>query len=174
MYKTNDYVVYAKTGICKIKDIRVPKEIGEADRLYYILEPLGDSCVIYAPVDTKAFIRPVISAREAQRLIDEIPRMPAKAYYNHHLQELAKHYEDKITGYACADLVMLARSIYAKKQAASLQNQKLGQTDEKYLKQAEDLLMSEFSVALGIAKQEVPNYIASRIENPAAPSPRKP
>jgi len=164
MFKVDDYIVYGKTGICKITDITVPKDICETDRLYYVLQPLYENCVIYAPVTTKIFIRPVISAEEVNRLIDMIPDIQAKAYYNNHLQELVEHYEAVISTYDCADLIGLAMSIFTKKKSLAQQNQKLGQTDERYLKQAENLLASEFSVALGILKDDVPAYITSRVK----------
>jgi CarD family transcriptional regulator len=55
-------------------------------------------------------------------------------------------------------------SIYAKKQTLEQQNHKVGQIDEKYLKQAEDLLYSEFSLSLGIPQRKVPEYIAARVD----------
>ena len=41
--------------------------------------------------------------------------------------------------------------------------------DERYMKQAEHLLHGEFSAALGIPYDEVPAYIAKRVEG-AAPA----
>lgn len=163
MYRINDHIVYGKTGICKITDITVPKHVCNTDRLYYVLEPLNENCLIYTPVDTKMFMRPVISAEEAERLIDRIPNMQAEAYYNNRLQELMQHYESFINTFDCADLLELAISIHLKKQTVIQQNQKLGQTDEKYRKQVEERIASEFSVALGIPKGDVLGYIESRI-----------
>ena len=67
-----------KTGICKIKDITVPEHICQTNQLFYVLQPLDDSCVIYAPIDTKTFMRPVISSEEANLLIEKIPRITPK------------------------------------------------------------------------------------------------
>lgn len=165
MYKINDFVVYGKTGICQVIDITVPKNSSmDTNQLYYILQPLCESCVIYTPVDTKVFMRPVISPEEANRIIDSIPTIQADAYYNDRMQELVQHYEEILQSHDCEDLLGLTMSIYAKKQCLGQQNQKCGQTDEKYLKQADDLLCSEFSLVLGIPKEDVPAYIAARVE----------
>jgi len=164
-YKINDLVVYGKTGVCRVTDITVPKHMRDAaGKLYYVLLPLQENCVIYAPVDTKMFMRPIISAEEANRLIDTIPAMQADAYFSNRMQELVSHYEEALRDQNCEDLIVLAMSIYAKKKTLEQQNHKVGQIDEKYLKQAEDLLCSEFSFVLGIPQKKVPEYIAARVD----------
>ena len=52
-----------------------PLEISGAskDKLYYYLAPLIGTGVYYSPVDSGAFMRPVISREEAEALIDAIP-----------------------------------------------------------------------------------------------------
>ena len=43
------------------------------------------------------------------------------------------------------------------------QGKKFAATDERYLKMAEDNLYSELSVALGMTKKEVQNYIEEKL-----------
>ena len=166
VYQINDYIVYGKTGACKIIDIRTPKDTNASkDQLYYVLQPLQENCVIYAPVNTKMFMRPIISAQEAENLIDTIPSIHAEAYYNDSLQGLARHYETVLQDHNCADLIELSMSIYTKKQTAEQQKRKLGLIDERYMKQTEELLYGELSLTLGIPKDNVRGYIASRVES---------
>ena len=72
MYNIDDLIMYGTTGVCKVSDIRKSDFAGgDEDRLYYVLEPLYQSGVIYAPVDNqKVFMRAVISEDEAKDLID--------------------------------------------------------------------------------------------------------
>lgn len=165
MYRVNDLIVYGNTGICRITDIMTAEKISnDKEQLYYVLQPMNEACVIYTPVNTKAFMRLVISAKEAERLIDTIPTIQAKAYYNKRMHELVQHYDAAIKAYDCAGLIELVMSIYDKKQIAEQQKRKIGQVDERFMKQAEELLFSEFSIALGISKDKVPAYIASRVD----------
>lgn len=165
MYKVNDFIMYGKNGICKIVDITTPAEIStEKGQLYYVLQPVNDKCVIYTPIDANVFMRDVISAEEAERLIDTIPTIQAEAYYNDRTQELRHHYEDLMKTYDCGNLISLTMSIYEKKKQVELQNRKLGQIDDRFMKQAEDLIFSEFSIALDMPKENVQAYIASRVE----------
>lgn len=165
MYKINDLIIYGNTGVCKITDITIPENISlEEDQLYYVLQPLNETYVVYTPVNTKAFMRLVISAEEAERIIDMIPTIQAEAYYNNRVHGLAEHYETVIKSYNCANIIELTMSIHAKKQIAEQQKRKFGLVDERFMKQAEELIYSEFSLALGIPKNKVPNYIASRVD----------
>lgn len=165
MYKIDDLIYYGNTGVCKIENITTLDSTGfQKDQLYYVMKPVYENCVIYAPVHTNVFMRPIISAEEAERLIDLIPTIQAEPYYNDRRQELKEHYEAAIEAHNCANLIELAMSIYAKKQSLEKQNRKFGQLDEKFMKQAEDLLFGEVSLALEIPKDKVREYIASRVE----------
>ncbi len=60
-------------------------------------------------------------------------------------------------------LLAMTMSIYAKKQQAIKNRKKLGTIDERFLREGEALLFGELGVSLGIAPEEVPNYIQARI-----------
>lgn len=165
MYKIDDLIFYANTGVCRIQDITTLENVGfQQGQLYYVMKPVFENCVIYTPVNTNLFMRPIISAEEAERLIDMIPTIQAEPYYNDRMQELKEHYEAAIKAHNCEDLIELAMSTYAKKQIVEQQKRKFGQLDEKFMKQAEQLLFGEVSLALGIPKDKVQEYIASRVE----------
>ena len=137
----------------------------DKNQLFYVLKPLYQECTISAPVgSTKVFMRPIISKQEAERLIDMIPTISAQAYQNSVLRQLTEHYEESFKNHDCADLIELTMSIYAKKQIAAEQKKKFGAVDERFMKKAEELLFGEFAAALGISKDEVPEYIAERIK----------
>jgi len=165
MYSIGDLIVYGGTGVCRVTDVRAPDFSGARNgALYYILKPLHQECVIYAPVDnTKIIMRPIISAREAERLVDTIPLIRAEAYHSRVTGELAQHYDTYMKTYDCADLIRLTMSIYAKKRIAHEQKRKIGSIDEAYMKRAQELLFGELAAALGICMDDIPAYIAQRV-----------
>ena len=169
MFQIGDLVIYGNTGVCRVEGYTTPKECStlkgmEESRQYYVLSPVYQNGVIYAPVENpKAFMRAVISADEANRLIDSMPSVDAKAFHSSKMQELKAHYQAASNTHKCADLVELSMSIYAKKQYAVQQNRKFGQVDEHYMKQTEEMLYGEFATALGIEKADVPTYIEDRL-----------
>ena len=74
MFKENELVMYGSTGVCRVKEIGRPSFVDKDDeRIYYLLEPVFQSGVIYAPIDNdKIPIRAVISAESASQLLDQL------------------------------------------------------------------------------------------------------
>ncbi len=165
MYKAGDRVIYGSTGVCEVKEITTPDFEKDKSRQYYALEPVYQDGVIYTPVDTKVFMRPIITREEAHTLIDRIPAMQTEVYHCSAPRELEEHYNTYLKSHDCGDLLALGRSIYMKKQELIKQHRKFGAVDERFLKRAEDLLYGELAVALNIGKDEVEAYIAQRVEN---------
>lgn len=168
MYSVGELIVYGSTGVCRVDATGAldKKRGGEKDRTYYTLKPVYRNETIYAPVDTKVFMRPLISPEEANKLIDMIPDVQAEAYHSKRTQELSEHYQNALDSHDCSDLIELVMSIYAKKQFVEQQKRKFGQIDERYMKKAEELLYGEFAVSLGIEKDDVQDYISKRIQEP--------
>lgn len=166
MFEIGDLILYGRTGVCEVTDIISPNFRGaEQGRKYYVLKPLYQNCDITTPVDNgKVFMRPIISKAQVDTIIDTIPKISAEAYHNRNLTQLKEHYRSCIERHECGDLVELTMSLYAKKKQAAEQKKKFGAVDERFMKEAEDLLFGEFAAALGIEKQDVSGYIASKVD----------
>ncbi|MCI2056777.1 MAG: CarD family transcriptional regulator [Oscillibacter sp.] len=167
MYQNGDLVVYGSTGVCKVEGLGSPDYRGvDRERKYYLLNPLYQDGVIYTPVDGgKVPIRPVMSADDAHKLIDLIPSVHAEACHERTLQLLAQKYQTALQSGDSRDLLKLTMSVHVKRKQAEKQNHRLGMVDEKYGKQAERLLFGELAVALDIPFEQVPTYIASRVND---------
>lgn len=165
MYNVDDLIIYGDMGVCKVMDITTPDFIkSKKNRLYYVLQSFSQNCVIYMPVDTTTFMRPIISAKEADELIDMIPAARMEASICSNAQQGKPGRDTAVNTRDCADLINHIIAIDAKKKAAEQQKRKLGMSDEKSMKKAEGLLYSEFSYALGIPINKVKEYIASRLD----------
>lgn len=165
LYQVGDRIIYGSNGVCiieEIKMIEVPHT--DEEKAYYIIKPVYQECRISVPVDTRMFMRPIISKDEALALIDGIPQVDAQPYFNTALRQLQDYYEKKISTHSCAELIELTISLHRKKQQVLEQKRKFGAIDERYMKRAEELLFGEFSVVLDIPKNEVKQFIASRLE----------
>ena len=108
-------------------------------------------------------MRPIISRQEAEDLIGEIPTLHPAACRASTTQALTQQYQASLRQHDCRSLVELAMSIHAKRRQAESQNRRLGMVDERYLKQAEQLLFGELAAALEIPYEAVQPYIADRI-----------
>ncbi len=164
MFKPGDMIVYGGMGVCRVEAIETKRLSKTEEKEYYILKPLYQRCTVSTPVDNQNVVmRPVISREKAEELIGQIPSINAQAYNNKVLRQLSEHYEACIKSFDCMELIKLTMSIYKKKKIAEEQKHKFGALDERYMKKAEDMLFGEFSVALGIEKNAVADYISEKI-----------
>lgn len=169
MFNVGELIVYGNTGVCRIERIMRPEDSDfpdyfDSSRCYYAMKPQNDTSTIYTPTDNKkVFMRRIISANEANRLIDLIPTIKAEAFHSSSLKELKEHYQSATNTHDCGDLIELIMSIYAKSQLAKEHNRRLGQIDTRYMQQAEQLLYGEFSAVLGMEPDQVKDYIQSRV-----------
>jgi len=161
MYQIGDLILYGRTGVCRVENINCASADAPA---CYTLRPLYQKCCITIPVDSdKIFTRPIISKDQAQQLIREMPDIPAEPYHNRNLNQLRSHYKEWIESHSCRELVAMAKSLHLKRLEAEAQKKKFGAVDERFMKEAEDLLYGEFAAALEIERSEVPDYIACRL-----------
>ena len=165
MYQIGQLIVYGGEGVCRVEEIGVPKISGiNKERQYYTLSPLYREGKVFAPVDAKVFMRPVITRDEALSLIHDIPNMETSVYENSNLRFLNEYYQQQMQNYTCEGLLQLIRNTHAKREVMISRGKKLGLVDERYMKRAEDMLHGEFAVALGIERSAVPQYIADTLE----------
>ena len=161
MYAVGDKIIYASSGVCEVTEICTPNfSREERGRKYYKLRPVYGTEIIYAPVDTGAFMRPVITRAEAEALVARIPEIEGQVCSSSSITVLRQQYEEFFRGHDCEAYIRLVKGVYSKEAGGK----KLGQTDQRYMKRAEDTLYGELAVALEIAPNEVPAYIKNVIE----------
>ena len=163
MYKVNDLIVYGNEGVCKVEAIEVMNVTAVAnDRLYYVLKPLYRNGTVFTPVDTKVFMRPVISADDAQEIIEQIPSIETDVLYSS-ANLLSDHYDKAMERHDCKYLIQVIKTVYLKNQIAATKNKKVSETDRRYMKKAEDMLYGEFAVVLEVPKNDVKAYVEEKV-----------
>lgn len=161
MYKIGELILYGRTGVCRVENIvDGSSAAGAPGQQYYTLQPLYQTCNITIPVNSKVFSRPIISRSEAEDLIRGMPEVEAEPYHNRNLNQLREHYRSCMESHCCLDLIRMTKSIYLKRKEALAQKKKFGAVDERFMKEAEDLLYGEFAAALCIGRDEVGAYIS--------------
>ena len=112
-------------------------------------------------------MRAIITAEEANALLDTVPLVEPKPYYNTALRQLQDYYEKKLAAHDCGILIETLLSIYRKREEVLAQKRKFGAIDERYMKRIEDLLFGELSVALGVEKIDVRRMMADKLNEKA-------
>lgn len=165
MYKTGDYIIYGAEGVCRVESVGTLAMKGAKSGVwYYTLMPVYREGSIYAPVDTAVYTRHVMTKSEALDLIGRIPTIEGKIVENKNPRLLNEQYKVYLKSGSCMDLVRLIRMIYAKGRSAAKSGKRLGQTDERSMKRAEEMLHNELAFALGIRPDEVKSFIADALE----------
>lgn len=166
MFQPGELVVYGSTGVCRVEGFAGLNRPGEdRGRRYYLLKPLWQDGVIYAPVGSeKVPMRPVMSRAEAEALIDRMPGIPAASCQGATAQALAQQYQSAVRDGGHQALIEMMKAIYRKRGQAEAKKRRLGMVDERYMKQAERLLYGELATALEIPYDGVEDYIAARLE----------
>lgn len=164
MFEKGEYVVYGSKGVCWIQDI-TNIDIPGADqkRLYYIMHPVQNSeQTVYLPTDsTKAIIRRVMTREEANQLIQEIPSIEDLEVPNEKQREAS--YRQALHGCSGRAWVSILKTLNKRKEERLAAGKKVTALDERYLRVTEQELYGELSVALGIEKENMHDYIQEQI-----------
>lgn len=164
MFNVDDYIMYGKTGVCKVVDITNEKFINGEKRKYYILSPIyNNDTIIKIPLDNdKVPMRKVISKGDMTSLINDIPNMEI-LWIDDEKKRIAQ-FETMLKSGQCEELIKLIKSIkFSKKYARSI-GKKLEQPDRDIMKEAERLLTEEFAIILNVYPNEASSYILSKID----------
>ena len=169
MYQPGDLIIYGSEGVCRVESVG-PLQLSDmkSDKLYYTLQPIYRTGSVFAPVEGKVFMRPVISGEQAEALVRSIPQVQEQHLDSRNLRAAGEYYQKMLSSHDCADLVQLIKTIYSKQQSAQAAGRKGGQVDERYRKRAEETLYGELAVALDIPKDSVEEYIKKIIEEETA------
>ena len=168
MFQRGDQVVYGIHGVCNIVDIEA-RVVNRKKVEYFVLEPISQSeARYYVPTQNQAAVaklRPILTKQELDALLhsEETERDVWITDENARKQ----HYRELINSGDRAQLICMVRSLHNHRLQQLSQGRKFHLCDENFLRDAEKLLSSEFSLVLGIAPGEVGSYIESVLNGEA-------
>lgn len=164
MFEIGEYIVYGNTGVCKVAEMTKMSVPGSgSDKLYYALEPVYDKgCRLFTPVDNqKVAMRPVMTRQEADCLIDRMKDIDVLPVSDEKNREQA--YKEAVRTCDSVEWVRIIKTLYVRRQSRLAAGKKVTSSDAKYLHLAEESLYGELSVVMGIPKEEVGEYLVSRV-----------
>lgn len=151
MYAVGDYIVHPGQGVCQVKDVT------ESPNALYQLLPVGQRHPVHIsfPVASEARLRPVLTRDEAEKIIDDYPRMQLDDFAARSISLEEEHFRNEIRTGTCRDSVRIVKTFRALIEDLSQRNKKPPVAYERILKQAEERSRLEMSVALGCAPEDV-------------------
>ena len=171
MFEAGQLILYGITGVCRVEAVGPPKGDSRLDssKTYYTLVPLYEPGVIYLPVDSKAFMRPVMSREEALELIRRIPLVEAKPFYSRDQRLMTEHYCSLFQSHDCEALIQLIKAVHQKGQQLSQNGKKTWLVEQPDLGRVVALLPGELAGVLGVPLGDVECFIQAELEKePAA------
>lgn len=160
MFQKGDKVVCGSKGVCEIEKITTLNIPGvDKTREYYILKPLYmASSTVYLPVDTaEKTMRNILTDKEAQELLLEIPKIPFIRIANEKFLE--QEYKNCLKMDNCREWVRIIKTVYMRKQKRLEAGRKVTAVDTKYFRIAQDCLYGELAVALKLPRDAVEDSI---------------
>ena len=161
MYKINDTVIYGTEGICSVIDIAERTFGGKTD-VYYILRPLyKNGSTVMLPMSNTALVsrlKKLLTPEEVKELIANIKNETGAEWIDN--EKLRKeNYRSVIMNGDRTELVRHIKRLYERTEEQKLIGKKLHACDERFLEDAQRILHDEFSVVLGIPRDEVLAFI---------------
>ncbi|MBO5556617.1 MAG: CarD family transcriptional regulator [Oscillospiraceae bacterium] len=153
-------IIYGENGVCTVEKIEPLAMSGAPkDKLYYHLTPLVGSGTYFTPVDSGAYMRPVMSRAEAEALIEAMPGIEPAICNDNRFNHVDAFYKELFRLHSCEALVAIVKGLRSRMAERKTRSSRA----EATMKRAKDMLHGELSVALGIELQDVEAYIQQRI-----------
>ena len=164
MYQLGDRFMYGAHGVCEILDIE-QKRIDKKDIEYYVLAPIGNAkACFYIPTNNpKALskLSPLLTMSELKELLLE--QAKGRDVWVNDENARKQRLKEVIASGDHAELIQWVRTLHIHRKKLVECGKKFHQIDENFLKDAEKILITEFSVILEIPEASVVQYIQNLI-----------
>ena len=169
MFQVNDVIIYGAQGVCKIIGTD-EKIINGIKKLYFVLKPVDEKgATIFAPTDNELVLskmRRLLTKDEIHMLIDSMQEDSTLWIDNEN--ERKELYKSILAKGDHRQIIKMLKAIYSHKTQREAEGKRLHQSDERFFKDAEQILYNEFQYVLNLKdRSELMTYIFSRIEKNA-------
>jgi len=166
MFQVNDVIIYGVQGVCKIAGTEV-KTVSGKKKTYFVLKPVGDQgSTIYVPTDNELVLkkmRRLLTKGEIHKLIDSM--QSENAVWVENENERKEFYKNTLAKGDHLELIKMIKALYAHKKEREAEGKRLHMSDERFFKDAEQILYNEFQYVLDLrGKDDLMRYIFARIE----------
>lgn len=166
MFQVNDVIIYGVQGVCKITGTE-EKTVSGKKKTYFVLKPVGDKgSTIFVPTDNEYVLkkmRRLLTKDEIHKLIDSMRSEHAVWVENEN--ERKELYKSILAKGDPLGLIKMIKAIYAHKKEREAEGKRLHISDERFFKDAEQILYNEFQYVLELRdKDDLMTYIFARIE----------
>lgn len=168
MYQINDVIIYGAHGVCTIAGIE-EKILSGDRRTYFVLKPVRDNgATIFVPTDNQLVLqkmRKPLSVEQTNQLIDSMETQEVAWIPDENARR--ELYKRILAGGDPLELIRMIKAIYQHRQERQAAGRRLHTTDERFFKDAEQILYNELQYVLKLnSKEELLAYILARTAKP--------
>ncbi|MBR3837171.1 MAG: hypothetical protein IKJ74_03410 [Clostridia bacterium] len=164
MFQLGETVRYGIAGLCCVQEICAMK-VGGQSQEYYVLKPLLKAgSLVYVPVANEALVAkmlPPLTALEAEEALEAVSKMEPEW-----IRDFRKRSEFSKKALNSGDpraVLFLMKNICFHKSTALGDGKRIHTTDDYFLKDAENLIFTEFSHVLEKDTAETAAYVRERL-----------
>ena len=159
-----ELVRYGIHGICRILGPEILR-IDKRNIEYIVLEPLKQpGTKFYVPMRNEEMvskIQPIISQDTLQHLLDGNLPQPAQWIDDNYSRRC--YYQQLLLSGSRGDILSTLQYLYRRKLLLKDCGQRLHFIDENFIRTARNLLDEEFSIILGLPREEIGTYIQNAL-----------
>ncbi|MBR5314249.1 MAG: CarD family transcriptional regulator [Clostridia bacterium] len=159
-YAVGDFVTYRRVGICKITDIVLQNFVRQGNSEYYELNSVYDTNTkVFVPVDSKLEdeMKPMLDSSEIDKIIKDSKLV--EDLWVEDCKERARVFEGIVNDGDKAKMLWLIKRVSEHKAEMEEARKKVKATDTRYLALCESIIAGDFAYSLGLAKNQVMDYI---------------
>lgn len=145
------YIVY-RNEVCQI--------LKEENNLYFLI-PVNDDSIKYQVPKDSILLRKLITKEEIDKLLLEIPEIKTIDNGDKKIEQIYKELMNRRTH---EDLIKIIKTTYLRNQLRVLNNKKISEIDDEYLKRAEKYLYEEIGVVLNMTYEQIKEHVIKKIK----------
>lgn len=163
MFRVRDTVMHPTEGVCRVTDLR-EEAFSVEKQLYYVLIPLRDGVKskIYVPVNGEVIrLRRLLTKAEISAVLARVPELDD--IWLDTDRERLERFGELLRSGDHARIIQIIERLHQYKEQQQRAGKKFRKSDEYLLKEAESIIHSEFSYALGMDEKATISYIMKKI-----------
>ncbi len=165
MFKVGDIVFYGTTGVCNIEEVS-EVAFGREKKQYLVLRPIAQGgASVMIPTDNQLLfdkMRSVVSKKEVEFALNNINAENAE--WCNDVAERNRQFTEIVKDSNPSARIAMLLSLYRRKNELSNRGKKLHIADEKALRDAQRLIVDEFSYVLKADSSETEKMLISKLQ----------
>ncbi len=162
MFEVSDVVSYGTNGVCTVTEITT-KKIDKTSIEYYVLSPQGTtSAKVFVPVKNEKLVakmRAILTKDEINELLDNMPKEEGEWIANKNIR--FETFKNIISEGKSSELLKLIRTLKLHEKQQFKRGKRLHVSDERFLKEAERMVLGEFAFVLNETTDDILNRIVN-------------